>query len=48
LYLVIVPLYHLGAQNSVGFDLLGEDFAVSADVVEFDFDHFFLAVATVH
>jgi hypothetical protein len=42
-----VSLYYLGVQDSVGFDLLGEDFAVPAEVVEFDFNHFYLAVATV-
>jgi hypothetical protein len=47
LYLLVVSLYYLGAQDSVGLDVLGEDFAVPADVGEFDFDHFFLAVSKV-
>jgi hypothetical protein len=44
---MVVTLQYLGSQNSVGFHLLGEDFAVSSDVVEFDFDHLFLVVAAV-
>jgi hypothetical protein len=42
-----VALQDLISQNSIGFDLLGEDFTVWSYVIEFDFDYFFLAVATI-
>jgi hypothetical protein len=44
---MVVTLQYLGSLHSIGFHLLGKYFAVSSDVVEFDFDHFFLAVAAV-
>jgi hypothetical protein len=44
---MVVTLQYLGCQNSIGFHLLGEDFAVSSYVIEFDFEYCFLAVAAI-
>jgi hypothetical protein len=46
-YLLIVSLQDLGSQNSVGFDLHGEDVTISWYILKFDGYYLFLTVVAV-